>query len=59
MGAGDVIAQTALEDNNLSTVDYWRTAKFFGIGFCVAVSCNKTLTLKVFPRINQHAEVNP
>lgn len=38
MGTGDFIAQTLLEKNKLSTVDYWRTANFFGIGFVVAVS---------------------
>lgn len=42
MGAGDFLAQTMLENNNLSTVDYWRTAKFFGIGFAVAVNLNET-----------------
>jgi len=36
MGAGDFFAQTLLENNSLSTVDYSRTAKFFGIGFIVA-----------------------
>lgn len=38
MGSGDFIAQMALENTKVTNVDYWRTAKFFGIGFIVAVS---------------------
>lgn len=41
MGAGDVIAQTVFEKTKIQDLDYMRSAKFLGIGFCVVVSITK------------------
>lgn len=37
MGAGDLAAQTLIEDKKISSIDYVRTLKFAGIGLCIAV----------------------
>lgn len=35
MGTGDVIAQTFIEKQKLSSIDGMRAFRFFGIGFCI------------------------
>lgn len=40
MGAGDLAAQTLLEETDF--FDYKRTAKFAGIGLCIAVNNTKS-----------------
>lgn len=40
MGLGDQIAQNFIEKRSVKDLDFVRTAKFFSIGFVIAVSKN-------------------
>lgn len=58
MGAGDFLAQTVLEKTEVSQLDYVRTAKFFSIGFFIAVSDDLSSCCQLEFEINENESVD-